>query len=184
MTEARAELKRAQELDPLSLLIQANAGVISYFGRDYDNAINELRKTNEVDPHFPVPYWGLGMCYEQQAKYEAAIAQFQKTIEVSGRESNTIASLAHTLGLAGRVADANTILLELKKRSQKDYISSYQIALVELGLGRKDEAMKDLEAAFVERSTLLAYLKMDPRFDPLRTDPRFENLVSRIGFPP
>jgi len=183
LTEARVELMRAQELDPLSLIIQANAGVISYFGRDYNNAINELRKTNEVDPHFPVPYWGLGMCYEQQGKYEEAIAQFQKTIEVSGREPNTIASLAHTLGLAGRVADAKKILLELKERSKKDYVSSYQLAVIELGLGHKDEALKDLGAAFLERSTLLAYLKMDPRFDPLRTDQDFQKLVSGIGFP-
>jgi tetratricopeptide (TPR) repeat protein len=84
LTEARAELKRAQELDPLSLLIQANAGVISYFGRQYGQAIQELRKTNELDPQFPVPYWGLGMCYEQQGKYEEAIAQFQKRSSLPG----------------------------------------------------------------------------------------------------
>lgn len=106
LTEARAELERAQELDPLSLLVQANAGVISYFGREYNQAIQELRKTNEADPHFPVPYWGFGMCYEQQGKYDEAIAQFQKTIEVSGRGANTIASLGHAFGLAGRASEA------------------------------------------------------------------------------
>jgi TolB-like protein/DNA-binding winged helix-turn-helix (wHTH) protein/Flp pilus assembly protein TadD len=183
LTEARAELKRAQELDPLSLLVQANAGVISYFGREYDRAIQELRMTNEVDPHFPVPYWGLGMCYEQQGKYAEAITQFQKTIESSGRGVNTIASLGHVFGLAGQASEARKILLELKERSKKRYVSSYQIALVELGLGHKDQAMTELEAAFQERSTLLTYLKMDPRFDPLRSDPRFQSLMSRIGFP-
>jgi TolB-like protein/DNA-binding winged helix-turn-helix (wHTH) protein/Flp pilus assembly protein TadD len=183
VAEARVELKRAQELDPLSLLVQANAGVISYFGRQYDEAIQELRKTSELDPHFSVPYWGLAMCYEQQGKYEEAIAQFQKAIEASGRGSNSIASLGHAFGLAGRRNDAQKILLELRDKSKKGYVSSYQVALVELGLGHKDQAMGALEAAFQERSTLLTYLKMDPRFDPLRSDPRFQQFVRRIGFP-
>ena len=183
LTEARAELKRAQELDPLSLLVQANAGVISYFGRQYGEAMQELRKTNELDPHFPVPYWGMGLCYEQQGKYEEAIAQFQKTIESSGRGANTIASLGHVFGLAARPVEAQKILLELKERSKQRYVSSYQFALVELGVGRTDQAIRELEAAFEERSTLLTYLKMDPRFDPLRSDPRFQDLLRRIGLP-
>jgi TolB-like protein/Flp pilus assembly protein TadD len=183
LTEARAELKRAQELDPLSLLVQANGGVISYFGRQYDEAIQELQKTSELDPHFSVPYWGMGLCYEQQGKYEEAIAQFQKTIESSGRGSNTIASLGHVFGLAGRTSEAQKILLELKERSKKRYVSSYQVALVELGLGHKDQALSELETAFQERSTLLTYLKMDPRFDPLHSDVRFQDLLRRVGLP-
>ncbi|PYT73965.1 MAG: hypothetical protein DMG39_04925 [Acidobacteria bacterium] len=183
LTEARAELKRAQELDPLSLLVQANAGVISYFARRYDEAIQELQKISELDSHFFVPHWGMGLCYEQEGKYEDAIAQFQKTIDLSGRGANTIASLGHVFGLAGRPSEAQKILLELKARSKKRYVSSYQVALVELGLGYKDQAIRDLEAAFEERSTLLTYLKMDPRFDPLRSDSRFQDLLRRVGLP-
>ena len=145
--------------------------------------MQELRKTNELDPHFPVPYWGMGLCYEQQGKYEEAIAQFQKTIESSGRGANTIASLGHVFGLAARPVEAQKILLELKERSKQRYVSSYQFALVELGVGRTDQAIRELEAAFEERSTLLTYLKMDPRFDPLRSDPRFQDLLRRIGLP-
>jgi len=183
LTEARAELERAQELDPLSLLVQANGGVISYFGRRYDEAIQELQKISELDPHFFVPHWGMGLCYEQAGKYEDAIAQFQKTIELSGRGANTIASLGHVFGLAGRPSEAQKILLELKARSKKRYVSSYQVALVELGLGYKDQAIRELETAFEERSTLLTYLKMDPRFDPLRSDSRFQDLLRRVGLP-
>src|SRR5437016_2443707 len=181
LTEARAELKRAQELDPLSLLVQANAGVISYFARRYDEAIQELQKISELDSHFFVPHWDMGLCYEQEGKYEDAIAQFQKTIELSGRGANTIASLGHVFGLAGRPSEAQKILLELKARSKKRYVSSYQVALVELGLGYKDQAIRDLEAAFEERSPLLTYLKMDPRFDHLRSDSRFQDLLRRVG---
>jgi TolB-like protein/tetratricopeptide (TPR) repeat protein len=179
--EARVELMRAQELDPLSLLVQANSGVISYFGRQYDQAIQELRQINRLDPRFFVPYWGLGLCYEQMGVYEEAVTQLQKAIELSGRGANGIASLGHAYGLAGRRGEALKILLELEERAKRSYVSSYQIALVYLGLHRNDEAMKQLENAYQERSTLLTYLRMDPRFDPLRSDPRFEDLLRRIG---
>src|SRR5437773_834340 len=178
--EARAELKRAQELDPLSLLVQANSGVISYFGRQYDQAIQELRQINRLDPKFSEPYWGLGLCYEQMGVYEEAVTQLQKAIDLSGRGANGIASLGHAYGLAGRRGEALKILLELEERAKKSYVSSYQIALVYLGLHRNDEALKQLENAYQEHSTLLTYLKMDPRVDPLRSDPRFEDLLRRI----
>ncbi len=184
VADARVELKRAQELDPLSLSIQANAGVISYFGREYDQAIQELRTINELDPKFHVPYWGLGLCYEQKGMYEEAIAQFQKASAVAGRGPNGLASVGHAYGLAGQRGEAQKILVELEGRSKKTYVSSYQIALVYLGLRQSDRAMKELEKAYQEHSTLLAYLKMDPRFDPLRSDPRFQNLLRRIGLPP
>jgi len=179
--EARAELKRAQELDPLSLLVQANSGVISYFARQYDQAIQELQQVSRLDPKFFVPYWGLGLCYEQMGVYEEAVVQLQKAIDLSGRGANGIASLGHAYGLAGQRSEARKILLELEERAKRKYVSSYQIALVDLGLHRDDEAMKHLESAYQERSTLLPYLRMDPRFDPLRSDPRFEDLVRRIG---
>src|SRR5882724_2805716 len=182
VAEARAELKRAQELDPLSLLVQANAGVISYFGREYDQAIQELQKIKELNPKFAVPYWGIGLSYEQKGMYQEAVDQLQKGIAVSGgRGVNSIASLAHAYGLAGQHGEAQKILAELEKRSKKTYVSSYQIALVYLGLGQNDKAMKHLDNAYQEHSTLLTYLKMDPRFDPLRSDPRFQDLVHRVG---
>jgi TolB-like protein/Flp pilus assembly protein TadD len=181
MEQARAELKRARELDPLSLGIRANAGVISYFGRQYDQAIQELREINRQDPKFDVPYWGLGLCYEQLGVYDEAITQLQKAIDLSGRGANGIASLGHAYGLAGRRGEALKILLELKERAKRSYVSSYQIALIHLGLHQNDQAMEQLENAFKERSTLLVYLRMDPRFDPLRSDPRFEDLLRRMG---
>ena len=113
--------------------------------------------------------------------YEEAVIQLQKAIDLSGRGANGIASLGHAYGLAGRRGEALKILLELEERAKKSYVSSYQIALVYLGLHRNDEALKQLENAYQERSTLLTYLKMDPRFDPLRSDPRFEDLLRRIG---
>ncbi len=178
--EARAELSHAQELDPLSLGIQSNVGMVSYFARQYDDALDQLQKVLKLDPKFPVPYWGIGMCYEQLKKYPEALAQFQKGIELSGRGANGIASLAHAFGLAGQRAEAQKILAELTARSKTEYVSSYQFAVIYLGLGQNERAFAALEGAYNERSTLLGYLKMDPRFDPLRSDPRFQKLLSRI----
>jgi serine/threonine protein kinase/Flp pilus assembly protein TadD len=181
--EARAELSRAQELDPLSLGIQSNVGMISYFARQYDDALQQLQKVLALDPKFPVPYWATGMCYEQLKKYSEAVAQFQKGIELSGRGSNGIASLAHAYGLAGRRTEAQKILAELSARAKAKYVSSYQFSVIYLGLGQNERAIAALEGAYSERSTLLGYLKMDPRFDPLRSDPRFQSLLSRIHLP-
>jgi Flp pilus assembly protein TadD len=181
--EARAQLNRAQDLDPLSLLIQSNIGMLSYFARQYDDAVQRLEKILELDPKFPVPYWGIGMCYEQQKKYPEAIAQFRKGIELSGSGTNGIASIAHAYGLAGQRAEAQKILAALKDREKTEYISSYQFAVIQLGLGHNDRAIDALEDAYGERSTLLGYLKMDPRFDPLRSDRRFQELLTRIHLP-
>ena len=181
--EARADLSRAQELDPLSLLIQSNVGMISYFAGQYDNALQQLQTVLELDPKFPVPYWGIGMCYEQLKKYPEALVQFQKGIELSGRGANGIASLAHAYGLAGQDTEVQKILVELKERAKTEYVSSYQFAVIYLGLGQNERAIAALEDAYRERSTLLGYLKMDPRFAPVRSDPRFQNLLSRINLP-
>jgi len=181
--EARAELGRAQELDPLSLGIQSNVGMIAYFARQYDDALQQLQKVLELNPKFPVPYWGTGMCYEQLKKYPEAVAQFQKGIELSGRGANGIGSLAHAYGLAGQGAEAQKILSELRDRAKTKYVSSYQFAVIYLGLGQNERAIAALEEAYRERSTLLGYLKMDPRFDPIRSDPRFQDLMSRIHLP-
>jgi serine/threonine protein kinase/Flp pilus assembly protein TadD len=178
--EARAELSRARELDPLSLAIQSNMGMVYYFARQYDEALQELQKVLELDPKFPVPYWGIGMCYEQLKKYPEALAQFQKGIELSGQGTNGIASLAHAYGLAGQGAEARKILAELKDRSKTKYVSSYQFAVIYLGLGQNERGIAALEEAYRERSTLLGYLKMDPRFDVIRSDPRFQELLGRI----
>jgi len=130
-----------------------------------------------------VPYWGIGMCYEQLKKYPEALVQFQKGIELSGRGANGIASLAHAYGLAGQDTEVQKILVELKERAKTEYVSSYQFAVIYLGLGQNERAIAALEDAYRERSTLLGYLKMDPRFAPVRSDPRFQNLLSRINLP-
>ncbi len=178
--EALAQIRRAQELDPLELVLHANVGVIHYFARQYDQSLEQLRLTHELDPKFVVAHWGLGLVYTEQGKYAEAIEELEKTRELAPRSTNIAASLGYVYAKAGRPSDARRILEHLLKTAKEKYISAYLIALVYAGLGDKDRAFEWLQKAYDERSTLLCYLKMDPRLDALRTDPRFESMLQRI----
>jgi tetratricopeptide (TPR) repeat protein len=183
--DALREISKAQELDPLSPVIRANVGVIYYFGRQYDLAIAQLRKVLEEHPNFSVAHWGLGLVYEQKGMLAEAIAELEKADALGKHGStNTIASLGHAYAIAGQRSKAEQILSQMKiVRSKQEPISSYQFALVFAGLGEKDQALAALEKAFREKSTLLTYVNMDARFDPLRHDPRFTDLLHRMGLP-
>jgi len=180
--EALREIRRAQEVDPLSQVAKANVGVIYYFARQYDSAIKPLNDVLKEDPTFDTAYWGLGLIYEQKGMPAEALAQMEKAAALSP-DPNTMASLAHTYGVSGQKEKARKILGELEGQAKKESISGYQFALIYVGLGEKEKALAALERAFQERSTLLAYTKMDPRFDPIRSDMRFIDIQRRIGLP-
>ena len=184
LSEANREILRAKELDPLSLVIHANVGVIAYFGHQYDQATEQLEKTLEFDSTFSVAHWGLGLIYEQNGKLDQAIGKLEKVVQLTHGGVNALSSLAHAYALAGRREKAEQVLQDLKKRATTTYISSYQFALVYAGMKNTEQAFHWLEEAYKERSTLLSYLKMDPRFDNLHTDPRFSALLRKIGLTP
>ncbi len=182
MPEAVAEAERAHLLDPLSLVAHANIGVIAYFGRDYDEARRRMAATLEIDSSFTVAHWGLGLVYEQLGRHDEAMASFQKVIAIAGRGRNVLSSLGHLLATRGRTAEAEQILAELGTRGRSGPIQPYMLALVLVGLGRNDETIAMLEQSYEERSALLSYLDRDPRFDPLRSLPRFQALLRRMNF--
>jgi eukaryotic-like serine/threonine-protein kinase len=182
--EALSEIKKAEQLDPLSPLIKANIGVIYYFGRKYDLVADELRKLLNENQNLAVAHWGLGLAYQQKGMHAEAISELEKADVLEKHAStNTIASLGNAYAEAGQKSKALQTLSELENRSKQEPISKYQFALVLVGLGEKEEAFTALEQAFRERSTLLTYLKMDPRFDSLRSDRRYTDLLRRIGLP-
>lgn len=180
--EALREIKHEQELDPLSQVARANVGMIYYFGRQYDSAIQPLNDVLKEDPKFDTAYWGLGLIYEQKGMPAEAVAQMEKAAALSP-DPNTMASLAHAYAIAGQKEKAHKILEDLEGQAKKEDISGYQFAVIYAGLGEQDKALAELEKAFKERSTLLGYIRMDPRFDPIRSDTRFVDIQRRIGLP-
>ena len=180
--EALVHMQRARELDPLSLIIQANVGVIHYFGRQFDETLRHLQQLAAAEPEFPVAHWGIGLAREQMGDMDGALASFQKAAELTKRGTNVLASMGRAYAVSGKPDEARKILQELAARAKQRYVPSYQVALVHAGLGDKDRAFASLEKAFEERSTLLTYLKMDPRFDSLRGDPRFRAMLRRLNF--
>ena len=181
LEESWREAQRAHELEPLSLIINWNLGWIRYFSRQYDEAVAQFRNTLELDPNYLVAYMFLGQPYVQQRLYDQAEEAFQRAVELSGRAAVSLALLGHSQALAGRRDVARALLAELEERSKTAYTSPIFFAWIHLGLDDKDLAQSWLEKAFAERSNWLAWLAADPRYDSLREDPRFRDLVRRVG---
>jgi len=185
--EALTEARRARELDPLSLQAIRTVGIVLYCARQYDQAISEWQKALEIDPNYLVINHDLGLAYAAKRMYKEAIAQFQKTNDLLGGEPGGVATneawLGNAYALAGRKQDALKIIGALKKRSRRMYVSPISIAMVYTGLGQKDEAFEWLERAYHERSVDMNLLRIFPIWDPLRSDPRFRDLLRRMNFP-
>ena len=179
--ESYAESKRSLELDPLLPAINLHLGFHYLFARQYDQAIQQLQKTLQMDPNSPEALGWLGYAYEQKRMYPEALAAFGKAIAISGGISSYRASLAHTYAVSGKRREAQKLLDELSKEGY----SPLSIAEVETALGHKDKAFEWLERAYRQRDSDLAeFFKMNPRFDSLRSDPRFQDLLRRMNFPP
>jgi serine/threonine protein kinase/tetratricopeptide (TPR) repeat protein len=183
--EAAVEIRRASELDPLSLHINADLSAPLFFARQYDRAIESLRETLEMDPNFALAHVRLGGAYEFKGMYEEAIAEYQRAIELSGSSADNptmSAVLAHSYAASGRGDQARDILNRLKEQSQRGYVSPCDIAEVHAALGEEDQAFEWLEKAYDARSSDLRFLKVSQFFtDSLRSDPRFADLLRRVG---
>ena len=188
MAESAAESKRALNLDPVDDNLTDCLCWHSFAARQYDNSI---RMARDLLIRVPDDTWEmaiLGWDYEQKRMHEQAIAEFKKAVELTDKNSPDfspffLAGLAHSYALAGRRSDAEQVLQGLLGRARKSYVSPFDIALIYAALGEKDTAFAWMEKAVEERSTWLVYSKWEPRLDPLRSDPRFQDLLRRIGFP-
>jgi Tfp pilus assembly protein PilF len=182
--QALVEMRRALELDPLSPSINANVGWPLYYARQYDQAIEQFQKAVERDQSSPLPHHWLAMVYGQKGMYEEAITEYQKALELSGSRSRIVAELGYIYAVSGRRSEAQKALKELKELSKRRHVSSFYMALIYMGLGEKDQAFASFETAYEERSPRLIDLKVDPIFDPLRSDPRFAVLIRKMGLTP
>jgi TolB-like protein/Tfp pilus assembly protein PilF len=178
-----AEFKRAHELDPLSLIINAGIGWAYFYARHYDSAIEQCQKIVEMDPSFIPARLFLGQAFQQKAMYDEAIAEFRQTLNQSCGATEIMAELGHAYAVAGRNDEARQVLSELLELSERRHVSPYGIAIVQLGLRDTDQAFAWLEKAYAGRSHFMPLVGVDPRLDGLRSDPRFEDLLRRIGLP-
>jgi adenylate cyclase len=181
--ESLAAHQRAKSLDPLSPIIDAGLGLRLYIARQYDSAIEHYRKTLETDPNFAPAQMRLGSAYVQKRMFEEAVAAFQKAVGVAAAPWQMV-SLGYVYALSGKTDEARRLLAELRDLARQRYVSPCHVAGVHVGLGEHDQALQWLERAYEERDGILVYLKVEPRFDPLRDDPRFQDLMRRVGFGP
>src|SRR5213080_1877327 len=178
--EAIAQMSSAQQLDPLSMSINTGLGHVLYLSRQYDRAIEQYRNTIKLDPNFIQARLWFGRPYLQKRMYREAIAELGQAVALSRGSTISLAMLGHANGTAGNKDEAKKILEKLMDRSKTQYVQSYWIAMIHIGLGDKDQAFTWLGRAFQERSSWLAWAKVEPRFDTLRTDPRFNSLLVRM----
>ncbi|HYM61566.1 MAG TPA: protein kinase [Thermoanaerobaculia bacterium] len=179
-TEAIEQITKASDLDPLSLIIAVHAGWPYHFARDFESAIQRFRKALELDSRFIPAHGWLGMALGQQQRYDEAITCFRDALLVDPIPI-LLAMLCHTYAIAGRRDEAERVFGELLEETRSRYVSAYDVAMIEVGLGNHDAAIVTLGKAFEERSAWMVFLNVDPRLDPLRADPGFQKLAAQLG---
>jgi TolB-like protein/Tfp pilus assembly protein PilF len=179
--EAIEEIRKARQLDPLSPRINANVGGNLYQARQYDQALEELNKALELNPNDPLAHGLLGFVYLQKGKNQEAIAELLRANQLIGDKGGLPAALAQVYAFAGERDQARKMLEKLETQAKRTYVPPSQIGLIYAALGERQQAFAWLERAYEQHDSLLLVLKGDARFDPLRSDPRFEDLLRRVG---
>jgi TolB-like protein/DNA-binding winged helix-turn-helix (wHTH) protein/Flp pilus assembly protein TadD len=177
--EALAQVEKSENLDPLSLIISSDLAEEFLIDHRYDEAATQTQKTINMDRFFAPAHYVLGATFVQKHKYDEAIAELQKATQLSEGSTAFNANLAYAYAVSGRRSEAVKILADLKNQSQHGFSNAPEIALVYVGMNDKDQAMTWLNKAFDERFS--PWVLMRPAFDPLRSDPRFQDLMRRIG---
>jgi tetratricopeptide (TPR) repeat protein len=179
--EASAEIKRAQQLDPLSLPIGVVAGWIFYVERDYNHAIEQYKRTIEMDPNFAVAHSYLGRVYAQSGDSAKAVLECQTASRLTGEHPFSLVWLGYAYAKAGNREGALHILRQLQSISRQKYVASHDVAAIYSALGESSKALDWLNKAYYEHSYTLLLLQVEPEFDILHSDARFKELVNRVG---
>ena len=177
--EALVVLEKAAALDPLSDPIHTDVGFSLYYGGDYDDAVKKLAGMSANQSRFGLAHLWLGRSFQEQAKYDQAIQEYKSTLDINVDWPVGLAALGHVYGASGDSENAQQVLNRLHELSTKKFVTSYGVALVYAGLGEKDEAFNWLNKAYDERSNWLVWLKTDPRFNNIRNDKQFAELIKQ-----
>ncbi len=183
MDEALAESERALELDPLSSVMNTHLGWHYMYAREYDTAMRHLDYTLLLEPDFPLAAWYKGLIYEQQGLYRESEAAFERAMSPSVDNLFIRADAAHMYAVSGQKERVKSELAEFEAMAKDRYVSSFRLAVICVGVGEDDRAFEYFDKALAEHSDMLVYLNLDPRFDRLRSDKRFQELVSKVGLP-
>ncbi len=183
--DAIREIEQARRLDPLSVRINTSVPYVYYLARQYDRAVAEAHKALELElePRDPVTHRILGWIYLQKRMPKEALAEFKMELTLEPGSPRALANLALGYAVAGNIKEAEKILAGLQQRSKEEYVTPYFMARAYVGLGQKEQAMAWLQKGFEVQDALMERLKVDPALDPLRSDPRFQDLLRRMNFP-
>ena len=181
LLEAHAAARKALEIDPLNSTVNTVLGATLYYERRYEDAVDELAKSIELDPSFPVAYYYRGRAFMALGRHAEAQAALERAGEMMGQSPTVMGALAHCLAGSGRRAEALAMREKLETLAASAYAPPYTVAQAHLGLGDLDRAWDCLEQAYQERSALLAFVKMDPLLDELRPRPEFDELLRKMN---
>ncbi len=181
LDEALQEIQLAHTIDPISSIISRDLAMTYYYRREFEMALEQCDRTIEQNSHFEAAYWALGLVQEQRGDLDESAAAFQRAIQLSPQTPRMRSGLARTLALSGRRDEALEILSELHDLSKRRYVSPFELASINFALGNRDEGYEWLAKAFQDRCFELVATKVDPRFDPLRSDARFKQLSAQLG---
>jgi TolB-like protein/DNA-binding winged helix-turn-helix (wHTH) protein/Tfp pilus assembly protein PilF len=180
---AEKEFERARQIEPLSLYTNVTVGAAFFYSRQYDKAAAQLKRVVEMDPSFGIAHSWLARTYEQTGRFDEAISETQKVIKIGGGTAAQQAALGYAYSVSGQQAEAHRVLAELQHASKDRYIPPYSLASIYAGLGQKDRAFEWLEKALKDRDNSMVFLSVDQRLEGLHSDPRFTELVKRVGIP-
>jgi tetratricopeptide (TPR) repeat protein len=181
LDESIAELKQAEKLDPLSAIISTNLGDMLFLAGQITEAENQYRRVLESTPDFASAHSRLGLALSKESRHKEAIAEIKKSIDISGGLANGAADLIHVYRIAGHKDDAERALTEIEQTAQREYVSNVQLAMANAAAGRNERAIEFLEKAAAERSGQLRINLVEPHFDELHSDPRFQQLLKAVG---
>jgi serine/threonine-protein kinase len=181
--EAHASIRRALELDPLAILAYMTAADVFWLSREYDQAIAQLHETLDLFPNDPQALSRLGRNHVEMGMFTEAVDEMERAVALSPGFIEHYWMLGHAYAVAGETVKAQKVLDDLHDLAKQRYVLPLAFAVIHTGLGENDEALEWLERAYQDRNNWMVFLQVAPWFDPLRSDPRFQDLQRRMNFP-